>query len=270
MNSDSYFEIGTHSICQDYVLHHNSPDICYVILSDGCSSVEHSEIGAQILCHVAKYFIDLYHRTNIFDQCATVTIHNLLGNSIRNRADEIRKLYQINSSSLEATLMIAVATQGKLYEFVFGDGIIIKKFKNEQIKIKSIDFSANAPFYLINDKIDYLNFLKNEKKINNPIRSFTDIEKDSTEAYSFDAPYYNYTSIEETELNLVMLCSDGILSYRNLEKNPVNLLDICSKIIKFPNTAGEFVKRTMIYFKKENEKKHWTHYDDVGCGAIIL
>jgi len=56
MNADSYFEIGsTHLVCQDYALSGLYKDMCYGIVSDGCSSAENSEIGAQILCHGARY-----------------------------------------------------------------------------------------------------------------------------------------------------------------------------------------------------------------------
>ena len=71
MISDSYFEIGnTHMVCQDYALNGSSPDnrLHYSIVSDGCSSSKHSEIGAQILCHVAQDCILTY--ANIISNCS--------------------------------------------------------------------------------------------------------------------------------------------------------------------------------------------------------
>ena len=106
MNSDSYFEIGnTHQICQDYALSGNYKDMYYSVVSDGCSSAEHSEIGAQILCHVARYNLQLHYDLFV-EGVKQTTMMSLLGNSILRRADELRKLYPISRDALQPFISV--------------------------------------------------------------------------------------------------------------------------------------------------------------------
>ena len=50
MNADSAVNIGsTHSLCQDYVIARNPDRAPYVVLSDGCSSSNDTDIGARLL-----------------------------------------------------------------------------------------------------------------------------------------------------------------------------------------------------------------------------
>ena len=155
MNSDSYFEIGsTHLVCQDYALSGSFKDMHYGIVSDGCSSAEHSEIGAQILCHVARYNIQLYY--DLFFSVEDQVIQTLLGNSILKRADELRKLYPIVPNALEATLLIMIAKGDQACAFGWGDGYVLLHV--DTLSYKKISYpETNAPFYLSATREDYIN-----------------------------------------------------------------------------------------------------------------
>ena len=57
MKIDSFLKIGhSHEQCQDYIL--TGTDPCpYIILADGCSGAEDSDIGARLLCHTALKYL---------------------------------------------------------------------------------------------------------------------------------------------------------------------------------------------------------------------
>ena len=47
----------THKICEDYIISGYNP-APYIILSDGCSSSKNTDVGARVLCHVAKQYLE--------------------------------------------------------------------------------------------------------------------------------------------------------------------------------------------------------------------
>ena len=55
MNADYYIEKGqSHDFCEDFALAGKIGESAYAILSDGCSSSEHVDLGARLLVHAAK------------------------------------------------------------------------------------------------------------------------------------------------------------------------------------------------------------------------
>ncbi len=167
MSCDSYYSIGDkHQVCQDYALHGSEGDMEYVIVADGCSSAKFSEVGAQILCHAAKFHVNLCFQTGMFEQCSLDTLSSVLGNSILKRINEVRVSYPVDKEALEATLLIAVKVGGKVFVFVWGDGVIIERYRTEEGHVfqivADIDFTCNAPFYLTGDPEQYFKNLKNK------------------------------------------------------------------------------------------------------------
>lgn len=54
---DSFLRTATiKEICQDYILSGTDP-FPYVIISDGCSSSKKSDVGARLLCYIARKYI---------------------------------------------------------------------------------------------------------------------------------------------------------------------------------------------------------------------
>lgn len=285
---DSYYEIGSsHMGCEDYSLHGTFEGMKYGIVADGCSTAEHSEIGAQILCHVARYYLTLHYHSGLFKECTINTLSSILGNSILKRADDLRKLYPITPSALQATLLIIVAIEEKVYTFVWGDGVIIEKHllpTSREITKKyivdtalKIDYSANAPFYLGTDKEAYENFLLTNKGITEPKKTVNSYGHDIGETklrliYQMEYPFHlPFTSIQPREDFIsITIATDGILSYRDENKTPIDFLDIVPEVSVFKSKIGEFVKKRMTFFKRSAQKKQWTHYDDIATATIIM
>lgn len=274
---DSYFEIGnSHVVCQDYALHGIIGDMQYGIIADGCSNAEHSEIGAQILCHVARYYMALYYHTGLFRECTIDTLSLILGNSILKRADDLRKLYPITPTALQATLLIIVAIQKEIFLFVWGDGVIIERYKTSENLITKIDYSANAPFYLVTDKKKYKEFLLKDKNTEPQkiietfrIQNSLQISHSVTEESPFYLPY-TFKILDYNSIISITVSTDGILSYQDKNKNPIDLSEIIPDFIQFKSINGEFIKRRMSFFKKTMQKKEWFHYDDIATTTIIF
>ena len=53
IRTDTFIEIGSqHKVCEDYIIAKDN----YIILADGCSRSENSDMGARILCYMAQQF----------------------------------------------------------------------------------------------------------------------------------------------------------------------------------------------------------------------
>jgi hypothetical protein len=284
MNSDSYFEIGsTHMVCQDYALHGQVKDMVYAIVSDGCSEAPHSEIGAQIMCHVAQYYVNLFYHTGAFAECSMETLVSLLGNSILTRVDEIRKLYPIDRGALQATLLITISF-GKEPEtgvlnigvpsirrtmvFAWGDGFIIEK-QNTYTVVHELNFPSGAPYYLVTDQKMY------EAKIEDPELIYKQhwISKKGTEVQEekldpFQGFFKEY-SVGGRPISLTV-CSDGLKSYQDQALKSVDLLTMAPAFVDYKSSTGVFVQRNMNFMKIANKKLQRTHYDDVSTAAILV
>jgi hypothetical protein len=273
MNSDSYFEIGsTHLICQDYALHGQFEDMAYAIVSDGCSEAPHSEIGAQIMCHVAQYYVNLFYHTGALAECSMGAISSLLGNCILTRADEIRKLYSIDRGALQATLLITFAFEKpdkRAMFFIWGDGFILEN-RPDHTLVHELNFPSGAPFYLATDLSVY------KDKIENPELVYTKhwIDKKGKETSVLETridPFCGFS--KDLRINFpdsITLCSDGLKSYQDQSLKSVDLLTMAPAFVDYKSSNGVFVQRNMNFMKIANKKLQRTHYDDVGTAAILV
>lgn len=275
MNCDSYFEIGSsHLICQDYTLTGTYRDMAYGIVSDGCSSAEFSETGAQILCHASKYYIALYHDL-FFSSTGLASITNLLANSIRTRADEIRKIYPISRDSLQATLLISLMFKPQNMPvqslvFIWGDGVFIKSAKGV-VEVIEIDYpETNAPVYLTTDMEAYKNKFGIDKLVKR-IRKYNfisnSIQNVVEEQILIDTPCVFQSSVDINDF--VIITTDGLSQYQDQNKKPIQTELLVPQIMDYPSFKGQFVKRTMNFMKRDLIKKSWSHADDIGIATLI-
>ena len=284
MSCDSYLEIGrTHKVCQDYTLHGSFNGTEYVIVADGCSSADYSEVGAQILCHTAKYQIELCIKTGLFKECTIETISSIIGNSVYKRADELRKTYPITRKALEATLLVAIRIHSEVMVFVWGDGVVIANYLKENgdyyQKILDIDYTLNAPFYLICKEEAYLNYCISKGEINPQCYQTTynlstegSLRAVINSPHPYDKIYADKvgSTVGIERLVSITICSDGISSYLDENKKKIGFEITVPEFVGFKHTVGEFVKNRMLFFKKTVIKNNWTHYDDVSCGTIYI
>ena len=276
MNCDSYFEIGSaHLVCQDYALCGSYKDMFYGIVSDGCSSAEYSELGAQILCHTTRYFLALYY--DLFYNFINIeSLASLLGNSIRTRADEIRKIYPISKDSLQATLLIAAMVNGRGFVFAWGDGVIIKSSETFKSAVYEIDYPLNnAPVYLMTDVEAYIKkfgpdqLSKNMKQyfiVFSPEKACQILNSDVS-SQPYNKPYFNTFPIKSGDF--ITIATDGLSQYLDQNKKPIDIVKIIPQILDYPNYNGQFLKRTMNFMKRDIANKFWSHGDDIGIATLI-
>lgn len=266
ITTDTFLKIGSqHQICEDYIIEGDIHDLQYIILSDGCSSSKNTEMGARILCHLAKKYLGYR-----IDEAKNFKLdHGKMGSWIIHNAELIARQMGLPISCLDATLMVSYHYNGRVFVYAYGDGTVILKENNGDITVDSISFSNNAPYYLsykidpIRDKIYYEN--KNSmffSEKTNHSELCTELAYDLPQSLAYSVEYYQS----------IFVCSDGIESFIRkdpAERDLISVFDIIGPLSTFKNYKGEFLKRRVKRALKSFDDDGITHADDLSIGVYL-
>jgi hypothetical protein len=264
INIDTFLKIGdSHRVCEDYIVSGQNP-VPYIILSDGCSSSNNTEMGARILCHLAKQYLK-YRGDNLYD-----LDYNKMGSWIIHNAELTARQLGLKISCLDATLIVSFELDGVITVFMYGDGVVVAKNGLGIIQADYIEFTNNAPYYLsylideFRDEIYHEN--KNSKTLH---EVFDNVSNSCFNELAYDAKVVLKYSINAHPN--IFICSDGIQSF--IKKDPskrddnIPLHHVLPNMMAFKNVKGEFLKRRLKRALKQFEDSGLVHYDDLSIGA---
>ena len=288
MNTDKYFEIGSdHTVCQDFALDGNIGNIYFAIITDGCSESHELcgevDFGARAVAYLAREAIKGLALTFLDDNEETLhTIGKTIRNKIIEKLKPLRNHLGLDTRFSDSTLVIAI-TDGKVtYAYIFGDGGVITVNKSDTIKYNEVHFLSSAPLYLsyINDVermkayqlsfgstpvLNSMNVIPFDGDLNNVSSVITQIKE-------INEDLYKLTSFIFKDITSISVVSDGVKSFQTIDKeiNSIPSINIVKKLVAFKNTKGEFTKRRMNFFNKDNKANNVSHYDDISIATIIL
>lgn len=260
---DSLFLIGdSHKVCQDYTITGNTGDgVDYLIVCDGCSSSKDSDLGARILALMAKR--NFRHLTGLERQDRK---YFNFGNAVINAARQTALELQIDFSSLDATLIVAMKENDNVTVYVYGDGNIIVADKNGKLDITNISFESGAPFYLNYWNSQYrLVAYKSEFPGQVIVKGNNYLAREA-----FDCPVIY--SFDCSTISMIAISTDGIESFESkpganaiLDQNIVQ-----SGLFTFKNTNGEYLKRRVERHVLDLHKANIIHHDDLGIASMVF
>lgn len=261
ISTDIFLEIGSqHKVCEDYIIKGHNPEP-YIILADGCSSSDNTEMGARILCHLAKKYLQ-YRSEDLHD-----LDYRKMGQWIIHNAEMVARQLGLKVSCLDATLIVGYYLDKQVHIYMYGDGAIITK-DGGRIEVHKVDFSNNAPYYLSYQIDDHRHELYHEMKNDMSIKVLSpDGEKCAVYAYDF-ASYFLFDGSYDT----IFMTSDGIFSFiveNATERRIIPEGDVLPDFMNFKNVKGEFLKRRLNKALKDLNKRDINHYDDLSVGAFI-
>jgi hypothetical protein len=272
--SDSFFTIGrTHQVCEDYCISGDNPNP-YVILADGCSSSKSADVGARLLAHAAK---DILERNGNQFLTKDESVFENLGLYSFCMADGAGRSLGMNNGYLDSTLIIMVSSEIETRVIVFGDGVIIYKYADEDnIRISSIQYCNEMPYYLSYELDNKREKLYREKTVLTQedshvqfISSYSPIDSDQFGKFPF---YHRQKYIfEHSNFDWMMIASDGLDSFRKTATGEaIPLQEIVKRFTNFKVTNGEFVKRTVRRALKDLAKENIYPMDDVSLGCLLV
>jgi len=260
IKTDTFLKIGkTHQECEDYIISGDRP-IKYVILSDGCSSSKNTEMGARILCHLAKQYL-LYRND---DYRFPDLDYNEMGLWIIHSAELSARQLGLTRSCLNATLIIAYEFNGRVYIYMYGDGAVITQDISGVISLMEVEYTKNAPYYLSYkidpEGMDQFHKLGQDMIIKSTFKSV----HENTYAYDYK-PLFRY----DTDIfPKILICSDGISSFIK-DSKPEQTIEIAKEFLTYKSTTGEFLKRRLKRATKIYEADGIYHSDDLSVGAFL-
>lgn len=292
-NTDYYMEMGnSHNICEDYAINGTiNGEVPYIIVCDGCSSSDHSDVGARIIAHCCqKVLFDLY--TNYLNDLDNSYILNkdYIKTKIIDNAKQIVSALGMSFEICDATLMYAFVFENILHCAVYGDGNVVISKKDGNYTWDNYSYESNAPLYLSYDMdlyrkklyLEHLDFggKKITKESNTYVSNLYQQKEVSTKIVSSLDSMYSYT-IPIFDIKSITLSTDGIETYshntKRLIENPsqeelskYSTESMIQKMVSYKNNNGEFVKRRMKAMKLDCEKSQVGHFDDVSCATIWI
>jgi hypothetical protein len=286
MNADSYFEIGhSHKICEDYALAGVEGNLTYAIVSDGCSASDDSDVGARLLSHIARDVLLYFNRRKLLYDFSFLknSFKTTFEEIILRKCLEVRDTLKFSYDIFDATLLIAagVGHHSKIL-FAWGDGYFILNRPSGDIDVISLRYDSGAPYYMSYQLSDDKRAAYAAEFGGDPLTIKTErLETDgSTSCSKFEqirAMQGSYfTVLEDTDLNQIIVSSDGIGTYEAPKEKPLPGMecaryldhDVIRTMVAYKNPVGEFVTRRMTRFKNDNQKAGTIHQDDISCAAI--
>jgi serine/threonine protein phosphatase PrpC len=252
LKKDKFIKTGsTHFICQDYILSREDPNC--IILADGCSQVEDSDIGARLLCLSAAKYLKTYKSF-----LGELDYHSM-GHQIIFNAEVSALAAGISPSCLSATLIIAFYYDGYIYIMMYGDGNLILLDHDNELFFSEVSYTDNKPFYLSYFlSPENLKSYKKEK-----IKKFEKHEHGTIE-YNFDSTFFYRYPIDKYKV--IAIASDGLSSW----SPKLDSMEIFKNSVIYKNMGGVFLQRRMIRFISDLEKQKFNHADDISIGAFYL
>lgn len=274
MNVDSYYEIGAgHKICEDYALHGQYNDLYYIIGSDGCSSSDDVDVGARLLCHIAKkQLIELHETRRIFEHKKD-DIEKILRTAIVQNCLEVKRSLRLRSSAFDATLWIVIGWEGRCLVFGWGDGVVA--IKDKEFRIIEREYKKGAPYYLSYG----LNYERDQNYGYEFKGNLTESGDLIERCYLLDDGKYEggitkkkveirqpfVLELDVYELKTVTICSDGVSTYQ-IDRDSILMTHIVSQMVDYKNLVGTFVERRMLKLKRYYQNR--IHIDDVFCATM--
>lgn len=249
---DHFLKIGsTHEVCQDYVISGTDP-VPHVILADGCSSSEESDIGARLLAHSARVWLRLA------GPHAGAGDYARIESAIVTHANGIAGPLGLSPSALDATLVLAYLSEDRVVVHVFGDGFVALADTGGGCRVIDISFPGNAPYY-------------------------PSYRLDPGRDHAYRSQYYSKTvgmrilppdgpvsfAFPVTDYPVILVASDGLDSFVDMSGGKIGPDAVARRFSQFKSLKGSFLKRRIKRAVRDFEKDGISHYDDLSVGAFL-
>src|SRR3989338_646710 len=276
---DHHFMIGHAHLtngkpCQDYSLSGVYGESAFAIVSDGCSSGGHTDVGARILAlstaeAIKKHLAfggeisekEAIEKINLWQRAALSGARTILG---------------LERKDMLATCLYACVGENGGYASIQGDGVVAVKDIFGNIFMSRVEWADNVPFYpaYLDDGLDGfitahggdLNAKRVMREDFRKMRSGLEIEITKEEMLLREgirgiSLFFDRSKIKD--IDFIALFSDGIGQIDGM-----GWKEAVYEFMAFKNFAGEFAKRRMIRAVKDARKTGRGPVDDISFAVI--
>lgn len=232
---------------QDYSLTGSINDSVYLLISDGCSSGRHTDLGARFITIAAQ------------EALQQEPFNPLLFKSVLLKTLDSKK-HVIMPNDWLATLGVAVIRGDYLQVAFIGDGHIIIRYANGNTSLISLEYTQNRPYYLSYDMFKYaIPDLDNQFVINTKLLSSTgEIISEDNQIYPENKVYTDIFPL--IDVNFVALSTDG------LGTSAIGVEKMTMEVCAIKSATGCFMKRRMGWIMRDSTRNV---VDDFTVAAAI-
>lgn len=261
-NIDGHFVKGrSHIVCEDYVFTDSVNE--FMVVADGCSTGEFSDIASRILIHSCKKTLRQLFQTESGLAKDSVISHKLLGDMILSSSKIVAET--LGFDHLLSTMIVSFIHGDKVYTYFYGDGFLVVKYEGVDIlEIHKVDFTLNAP--------NYLWYRSNPNKYVMMDNNLLNVDGDKRSPHDEVSFVHNVNDIE-----FLAIFTDGISS--SVRDKIIDESKFGSSITEsvaihhltdFKSTGGEFIKRRLNRFVKDTTSSGFSFDDDIGYATMIF
>ena len=293
--ADDYFHIGhahlgTGKPCQDYSFSSVYGQIGFAVVSDGCSTGRHTDIGSRVIALATAAAVNrcaqLIDGGRHFFDTDPPTISWMI-DEIKRQQEEVsgtaRYSLNLELNDMLATCSYALLSPAGGFIHLRGDGAVAIVQKNGEMRLVSYQWDKNTPLYPAYVDDNYKRFINVHggdtlaKALKAEMWKYTlegslikEEEKLISVADGITGAFYGFTAQEIEGLSCVAIFTDGVSQVANTAggSNIMPWHEVVQQLIAFKNLNGEFVKRRIIRFIKEMQKKNLGPLDDIGCAVV--
>ncbi|MDM8567485.1 protein phosphatase 2C domain-containing protein [Candidatus Halobeggiatoa sp. HSG11] len=257
LHYDHYYTIGsTHTVCEDYIIQGAIPTP-FIVLSDGCSSSNSTDVGAQILALTTKQILENSEKWPL----------NYLefGHLLINTTLKVVAKLKLPEEVLDATVMLAFLEQDNIVVYVYGDGCLLTKEHNGKINTIEIEFIHNAPYYLTywNNRerlLEYATYEPNPLILKDSIHGKSELKPFQTQlVFRFPLKKFEYIAIT----------SDGACQCIDFhQQHKIPLQQVANDLLKFKDVTDNFVKLNTKKILQQYAQQTIYPVDDFSIGVF--
>jgi len=277
--TDSYFHIGKAHLssgkpCQDYAISDVYEKMAFAIISDGCSTGRHTDVGSRILSlSTASAIRDNWitrRKINMMKTPAEINVGQTI--VLAGMQDALGLITQ---DMLATCLYAYICPQGGVVH-VQGDGVVATKYCDGRIKVSNFEWLDNKPFYPAYKNGNLQNFidahggnldanrLREEIWMINPDGEEIPLDlKEHSLARGLDGVTFEFVQKELEEIEFIAVFSDGVAQIDGIDWK-----DAVVDFLAFKNTAGVFAARRMIRGIKDFQKGGKGPFDDIAYAVV--
>lgn len=257
-----------------YILHdcYKTKKNLFGIISDGCSSVENTEIDSMMLTIMVKEII-----LETYLSKKKIPPFQYLFNCLKKKEKINSLIFPGQSLFFNSTLGIISSDKFGIHIQLLGDGVILFLYEDKEkerliLEKKEIKFYNNAPLYFsIRFSNDIFKAYK-EAGIRQYIEEgIYDGEKYITKQKEHQSPemqdfFFPYVENDRYILKHVILSTDGLFSFSNIEEEK----EIIKYFYSFTNLKGKFLNRRVRKMVKDFLKSNKNIHDDLTMVGISI
>ncbi len=266
---DSHYSIGhTHLVCEDYTRHGLDP-VPHVLVADGCSSSDDSDMGARLLVLRASAMLESLLHTEDPRQH-----HWEVGRDLIRRCLLQVEALDLEPTALDSTLLLAYRRHDQLWVHCYGDGVLALQERGGGLRVIQVDYAHNAPFYLSylanSERHDLYRRTVGDNAL--AITTFDPRGQPQVVHHPYDHPLVFSFAVDTVQA--LAIASDGVGSLVALPaQKRLSPWEIVAELLDFTlSQAGptpDFTKRRLRDMLGDCARRNILNADDIGLGVFL-